>query len=336
MAKGVTRRSFLKGTAIAAGVAAGGLLVRGPTLLAAGKAAAPASDGKSFYYFVNNTKGKFPDDKVFYTFDGSKFTSLAESKEAPAAHGGRIYFSLGAPTKQSKPGVYVDFIEYNHNGNTWWGNTTLVDEFIIPFTIELFNTKGESQKVGIEEPRTKLFELFKKETAKEFHNCVVGEERILSPCRADFGKGKPYENYFAKYIDEVWAQYATKKVENGWTKEVVGTALNFTPPAGSKDKADSCASKPTSRDALLGEGVIRNSAPFSGAINRHVLGEPEYWRDPTKFYLKDPCNHYAKFWHAHSLSHRAYGFSYDDAFDQAPLIHYDNSAAKLIVTINWD
>ena len=168
-------------------------------------------------------------------------------------------------------GVYVDFIEYNHNGGTWWGNTTLVDEFIIPFTIELFNTQGQSQKVGIEEPRTKLFEAFKKETAEEFHSCVVGTDRIVSPCRADFGRGKKYENYFAKYIDEVWAKYAQKTVENGWTKEVVGTALSFTPPEGSKEKKEVCASKPKSTDAFLGEGVISNSAALQ---RRHQPARP--------------------------------------------------------------
>jgi hypothetical protein len=331
MAKGVTRRGFLKGTALAAG----GALVGGPILLGTGSTAKAAGD--SFYYFVNNTKGKFSDDKVFFSFDmGKSWTPLSKTKETPAQHGGRIYFSLGAPSMQTKNGAYADFVEYNHNGKTWWGNTTLVDEFIIPFTIELFNDKGESQKVGIVEPRTKLFEQFQKETAKEFHSCVVGTDRIVSPCRADFGRGKANENYFAKYIDEVWEQYATKKVENGWTKEVIGTALSLTPPAGSKEKKEVCTAKPKSTDAFLGEGVIRESAPFSGAINRHVLGEPEFWKDPTKFYLKDPCNHYAKFWHAHSLDHKCYGFSYDDAFDQSTLIHYDNSAAKLVVTINWD
>jgi hypothetical protein len=331
----MTRRSFLKGTAAAAGVAAVAVAGCGKTGMqgavgSAGPPVPPPPKPGMFYQFINNTKGKFPDDKVFYTFDGSKFTSLAESKEAPAAHGGRIYFSLGAPTKQSKPGVYVDFIEYNH-GNEWWGNTTLVDEFVIPFTIQLFGPNGESSKVGIVESRKALFEAARKEFPKEFQSCIIGEERIVSPCRADFGQGKPYENYFDKYIDEIWAKYATEKTENGWTKKTVGTALTYT----GEGKTYTCPTKPSTRDALLGQRVLGGNPPFCGAINRHVLGEPEYWKDPTRFYLKDPCNHYAKFWHEHSLNHKAYGFSYDDAFQQDTLVHYPN-AQRLVVTINWD
>jgi hypothetical protein len=327
---GVSRRDFLKVTG-----ALGAGLVLAPTVLGAEKKA----DGDQFYHFVNNTKGKFADDKIFYTFDGQKFTSLAESKTAPAHGGsGRIYFCLGAPSKQTKAkeGVYADFIEYNHNGKTWWGNTTLVDEFVVPFTIELFSTGGESSKVGIAESRVKLFEAFKKETPKEWHSCIIGDnERIVSPCRADFGRGKPYENYFAKYIDEVWEKYSKKEVvENGWSKKVVGTALTFTPQNGGK--AEVCPDKPKSTDAFLGEGIIRELPHFCGAIVRHVLGEPENWRDPKKFYLEAPCSYYSKFFHAHSLFNKCYGFSYDDAMQQDTLLHYDNSSEKLVVTINWD
>jgi hypothetical protein len=329
---GFTRRDFLK---VAGATGAG--LVLAPTILAAAKkgADAPAAGGPPFYEFVNNTKGKFSDDKIFYTFDGKTYTSMAESKTAPArmGGGGRIYFCLGGPSKQTGNGQYADFIEYTHGNTGWYGNTTLVDEFIIPFTIELFSAGGAHGKVGIEEPRTKLFEAFAKESPKEWHTCIKGTDRIVSPCRADFGRGKQYENYFAKYIDEIWEKYATKKVENGWTKEVVGTALTFTPSGGGKPEV--CPSKPKSTDAFLGEGIIQNNPHFCGAINRHVLGEPEFWRDPSKFYLSDPCNHYSKFWHAHSLLHKAYGFSYDDAMQQDTLLHYTDPV-KLVVTINWD
>ena len=76
---------------------------------------------------------------------GGKATPLSETKEYPPQGGGRIYFSLGGPNGKTGGGQYADFMEYNHKGGTWWGNTSTVDAFVIPITIELFNTQGQSQ-----------------------------------------------------------------------------------------------------------------------------------------------------------------------------------------------
>ena len=174
------------------------------------------------------------------------------------------------------------------------------------------------RKIGITESRSALFEAAKKELPKEFQSCIKGTQRIVSPCRADFDKGKPYAKYFDQYIDEVWGKYASEKTENGWTKKVVGTALTFTGPKGEKEV---CPRKPTTREAFLGQGIMSGLPKFCAAINRHVLGEPEYWKDPSKYYLAAPANYYAKFLHDHSINHKSYGFCYDDVNGQDTLLH---------------
>ena len=104
-------------------------------------------------------------------------------------------------------------------GGVWHGNTTQVDAFCIPLTIELGN-----QKLGINESRGKLFEAFRNEAPSEFKACALGDKRIVSPCRAGFGQNGPHAKYFDKYIDEVWGQYAqeSRTPSGKWTGKVAG------------------------------------------------------------------------------------------------------------------
>jgi hypothetical protein len=335
--RGVTRRELLKW----AGAAGAGLVVA-PTILRGGSAAIAAAGSDSFWFFVNNTKGKWKDSEVFVKF-GGKATPLSEAKEYPAQGGGRINFSLGGPNGKTGGGVYADFMEYNHKGGTWWGNTSTVDAFVIPITIELFNTKGESQKRGIEGQRTKLFDTFKKESSEEFHACQIGTDKLISPAAADLGKGKKYANYFEKYVDELWQMYAkeTKTPSGKYIgKADPNGALVYTPVEGVKFPGDpkwlKCDRKPSTWNILGGTEVLGQNPGFAAAFNRGVADDPGVWLEPAKFYQKKPNNEYSKFLHAFSIDNKCYGFSYDDCFDQSTLIHYDGNTAKCIVTINWD
>lgn len=292
-----------------------------------------ATPAPAFYHFVNNTGGKFTDAQISWTLDGKTYHTLAESKEAPAkmGGGGRMYIKIDANGES-----YKDFIEFTHNNTGWYGNTTLVDEFVIPLTIELFEAGGKSRKVGIAEPRSALFEAFKKEVPAEFQSCVKGPQRIVSPCRADFDKGKANGTYFDKYIDEVWEHFATEtKTPGGWTGKVVNGALIFTNPSGKAEKGFTCPRKPTTQEAFLGSGPLGGLPQICAAINRHILAEPENWKDAAKFYPVAPGNYYAKFWHAHSIDGKAYGFCYDDVAQQDTLVHFAKPT-KLVITINWD
>ncbi|HWB59433.1 MAG TPA: beta-1,3-glucanase family protein [Chthoniobacteraceae bacterium] len=303
-----------------------------PTHLRA-QAPAPAASGSAtsnpgdFYQFVNATGGAFTDDQISYTIDGQTFT-MAQAKSHPIVNkpAQRITFKL-----TNAQGTYSDFIEYTQNAS-WNGNTSYVDAFALPMTIELFKADGSSQIMGIKESRKALFELFKKQAPPEFQACVDGDRRIGSPRKGDMGDGKPHADYFDKYVDEIWATYATPKtLPDGWTGKVENGALIFSKP-GEKDKT--LPRKPTTKEILQGSGILGGSPGFCAAFNRHVAADPGDWFDPTKFYQQLPYNFYAKFWHEHTVDGKAYGFCYDDFAGQAS--YMSSPATKLIITFYWD
>jgi hypothetical protein len=286
------------------------------------------------YRFVNKTNGKFSDEQCFWSLNGGRdWHSFAKEPTVACTGNGRVYFYLGAKPKNFDDyGTYWDFIEYNYAGGTWYGNTTQVDTFCIPLTIEMGN-----RKFGITESRSKLFEAFRNDCPKEFKGCVKGDLRILSPHRAGFDKNGPHAHYFDKYVDEVWDMYAEeKKTPSGkFTGKVVGGALTFTPTEGGpRAKSYTCARKPTTQEILLGTGVLGNNPQFCAAFNRHVAADPADWNNPAKFYQAEPCNWYARFMHEHSIDRKAYGFCYDDVSEQAA--YFAGKGKELVVTIYWD
>jgi hypothetical protein len=174
----VARRSFLRGMG-----AVGAGLVLGPAALAQGKKPAKAG-GDLVYTFVNKTNGKFTDEQIFWSLNGGQeWHSIAKEPKVPCPGGnGRMYFYMGtAPKNFDDYESYWDFIEYAYGGGTWNGNTTQVDAFCIPLTIEL----GD-KKVGITESRKKLFETFREKCPKEFKECVKGDFWIVSPPQGGF------------------------------------------------------------------------------------------------------------------------------------------------------
>jgi hypothetical protein len=322
----LSRRGFLK----TAGLTGAGLALA-PMLLGTGRA--QVAGGALVYRFVNKTNGKWTDDQIFWSLDvGKTWQSIAKEPTAPSGRNGRLYFCVGnKPANFADWATYWDFIEFNCNGRRWMGNTTQVEGWCLPLTIEL----GQN-RAGITGPRTKIFETFKKDAPKAFQNCVVGENAwLLSPFMADLGLGKPFADYFEKYVDAVWKMY-----EGGAptpSEKFVGNAdpngaLMFSPIAGGKPIV--CARKPTTKDILLGTGPLGGSPQFCAAFNRHVAEDPADWRNPAKFYLKEPCNWYSKFIHEHAVDHKAYGFCYDDFADQAAF--FSGEGDELVVTFYWD
>jgi hypothetical protein len=284
------------------------------------------------YRLVNRT-GRFSDAECFWSLDdGKEWHSFAKEPTVPCPLGnGRLYFRLGAaPTDFGDRKAYWDFIEYaSENGETWHGNTTQVDAFCLPITIEM-----GTNRVGISESRQALFEQFRAQAPAPFKSCVLGNWRILSPCAATFGTDGPNAHYFDAYIDEVWAIYANgKKTPSGkWIGKVTDGALIFTPVGEGKPLI--CKRKPTSQDAFMGTGELATNAVFCAAINRHVLADPADWRNPATYYQKEPCNWYAKFLHEHSIGNKAYGFCYDDVVEQAAF--FSGKGKEVIITLTWD
>ncbi|MBI3869182.1 MAG: hypothetical protein HY299_11710 [Verrucomicrobia bacterium] len=319
------------GGAIVPGLAVLCLLTKGTQAMAQAPQK-PAADHGPLYRLVNRT-GKFDDAECFWSLnDGKEWRSFAQEPTVTCPHGnGRLYFRLGAaPRNLDDRDARWDFIEYaSENSETWHGNTTQVDAFCIPITIEM-----GGKRVGIAGSRRALFDLFRKDAPAPFKNCVKGDAWILSPCRATFGAGGADARYFDAYIDEVWAKYAQeRKTPSGkWIGKVVDGALTFSPIGAGKPVM--CARKPTTQDAFMGTGVLATNPQFCAAINRHVLADPADWHNADAFYKAEPCNWYAKFFHERSLGNKAYGFCYDDVAEQAA--YFSGKGGEVVVTLRWD
>jgi beta-galactosidase len=302
-------------------------------LLLAFSLPAPAQQPDAISYrFINATHGKFAADQCFWSLDnGRTWHSFAKEPTVACPKGnGRVYFALGKlPKNFDDREAHWDFIEYAFDKGTWHGNTTQVDAFCIPITIEL----GE-KKAGSAESRRKLFEAFRKGAPKEFQACVKGDFWILSPCRAGFDRDGPNGKYFDKYIDENWGHYSIeKKTPSGkWMGKVTNGALIFTPVDGGK--SIKCERKPITQEAFLGSGILATNPQFCAAINRHVLADPADWNDPEAFYKAEPYNWYAKFFHEHGIDKKAYGFCYDDVSEQAAF--FSGKGKEVVVTVRWD
>lgn len=283
-------------------------------------------------YRVLNATGKFSDAECFWSLDhGKQWHPLDKESVFTCPKGnGRLYFCLGKPPKNFDDRTAIwDFIEYaSENSESWHGNTTQVDAFCVPITIEM-----GGRKLGITTGHDELLQKFKAEAPAPFKDCVKGQW-IVSPCRASFGEGGANARYFDAYIDEVWTAYATeKKTPSGkWIGKVTGGALTFTPVAGGKPLT--CPRKPTTQEAFLGSGILAQNPQFCAAINRHVLSDPADWHNAAAFYKVEPCNWYAKFLHENSIDKKAYGFCYDDVAEQAAF--FSVKGPELIVTLRWN
>ncbi|MEG4960462.1 MULTISPECIES: glycoside hydrolase family 64 protein [unclassified Microcoleus] len=285
--------------------------------------------------------------------------------QVPKIDSGRAYISLGSPVylkivnngygfvgpnpaNSSDPNVdvYFDWLEFTLDDAGFHGNTTQVDQFGFPMTIELTAPDGVSQKRGITESRSALFNDYMTSVPIEFQALAETAYRIIAPFKGDFGSGKKYETYFDSYIAEMWQYYSsnelvfrthegtfTSKVENNifaFTKDGdVNTMYTIDYPTSSQ--VFECAGVFAKGDATA--KVIQSQV--SAMLNRHILGNPENRYTPEKYYQNAPANYYAEFWHRHSIDNKAYGFPFDDVCEQSTLIEEQNPE-ELKVAISWN
>jgi len=310
--------------------AAAALTAAGLTLLPPASAQGPAPAEKGTFTLVNKTNGRWKDSEIFWALgDNGEWHSMAKEPNPKALKGGRLYFYMGKqPANFADRTTYWDFIEYNQGNGDWHVNTTQVDAFCLPITIE-----AGGKIAGIKADRSKMFADFAKNCPPEFKDCVKGDFWIVSPAKAGFDGAGPHKDYFQKYIDDVWDMYKTEKPtpSGKFTGKVVDGALIFTPVGGGKEFK--CNAKPNTQNLLLGEGV-GNNPNFCAAFNRAVAEDPADWRNPSKFYQKLPCNWYSKFMHEHTVDGKCYGFCYDDASEQAAF--FSAKGDSLTVTFYWD
>ena len=259
--------------------------------------------------------------------------------------------------------VLFEFMEFtigsnigkeNANAVEYWGNTTRVDNFCFPVVTRLIGENGEDagkhydvfdKMVGDLGSRAALFAKFKSEAPDEFKD-LAETYRIIAPCKGSFNEGKENGDYFQSYIDAFWDKYSREDLqfecEGGkFTARVNGDVLNFTEE---RSKQTGTVKKPNTQEVLEGKGAFDSGssiekvleAQLCAAFNRGVALHPENWYKPEMYYQDSsvPCNYYSKFWHEHSVNGHAYGFCYDDVFDQATLLHFTNPTS-LIIDLRW-
>ncbi|MDL5033701.1 beta-1,3-glucanase family protein [Pelomonas sp. APW6] len=238
-------------------------------------------------------------------------------------------------------------------------NTTRVDQFGFPLQLTVTGLDGFTQTVGesLTETREELFAKFINDMPPAFHGLAQAPHapyRIMAPAHATFQPGQAQEHYLDDYISAVWTQYAQQDLvldlRNGWGTfrgRVSGNVMRFTDASGGVYFING---KPSTAMVMLGNGLLDDTsggptnagkqlqlqAQLCAALNRRVAHLPfASWWDPAAHYpAGQAANHFARFWHEHSLNALAYGFAYDDVGARSPSVHTP-SPRTVTYTIGW-
>ncbi|WP_432070999.1 beta-1,3-glucanase family protein [Streptomyces sp. AA1529] len=235
--------------------------------------------------------------------------------------------------------VVHDCAEFTYKGGAMYCNTTMVDMFSVPLAIGLKGAK--QQTTGTLKPgaRDRIFDSVR--SVEAFSQLVIDDKRVIAPGHG-LGAGRFAEDYFAPYIDQVWAAYQSKDLKvttnaGTFTGRVAGDRLSFSGPA------EVSFGKPSTKDVLFCDGAL--AAPNDGttgpvaailgaAFNRTTLlsAADQPTTDPAAFYQGDLTHHYAKAMHAATEDGKAYGFAFDDVGGFASYIE-DGAASELTLTL---
>lgn len=273
---------------------------------------------------------------------------------------GRIYLALGGklgirivedgngnPALQLPAGwvdsdgsfdVLHDTVEFTHNEDGMFCNTSMVDQFSVPVGIRL--TGDEDQSTGFLLPggRDAIFETLAADP--DFSPLVFDQHRVIAPGHG-LDAGIFPTDYFDPYIDQVWSHYASTDLSvttnaGTFTGRVEGDQLLF-------DGGVSAIPRPSTRDVFFCDGAL--AAPNDGitgpvaaivgaALNRSTLldSATQPTNDPAAFYLNEIANHYAAVFHEHTEDGKAYGFAFDDVEDFASYVQ-DHGPSGLEITL---
>lgn len=248
---------------------------------------------------------------------------------------------------------YLEFTTEAVNGSIrFHGNTTRVDFFSFPILTRLTDEYGGYDRcVGDTASRADTFNNFINTVSAPFKG-LADDKRIMAPAKTLFREDGQYSNYFDDYINRFWTKYSSEDLifdcEGGsFVGRVEGDRIKFTK---SGDSRTFYVDKPSTQDVLEGRGAFNRGssndasqtsielvieAQLCAAFNRGIAMQPENWSKPSTYYKSgEICNEYAAFFHNYSVSNRAYGFCYDDVYDQSTLVECDNAAA-LTIDLKW-
>lgn len=276
-----------------------------------------------------------------------------------------LYFfgSTGAPSGYAAPdlnnpndpnqGIRFEMIELTNAPNGLWANTTRVDSYQYPMGLEVWGNSNFYQKVGELKTHAQILSQWQSSAPAAFAGCYDAAKGMIHfPSKtAAFKTGGSQANYFGAYIDQIWSKYTSGDLvfsagdAGTWRGRVSGSQFRFT--RASDGAVGIIPSKPTTQDALEAKGALATGgqwdlviqAQIAAAINRHAIdlnlatGATQDFATPSKYYVTNPYNWYAKFWHQNDISHnsRTYAFSYDDVFDQSSTI---NAPSPIRATIS--
>ncbi|HWM40141.1 MAG TPA: beta-1,3-glucanase family protein [Streptomyces sp.] len=274
---------------------------------------------------------------------GRIYFALGEKLKFKAVEGGDGKAALAYPAAwvESDPnfGVMHDCAEFTFKEGAMYCNTTMVDMFSVPLSIQLKGAKEQTTGTLKSGARDKIFQDVG--GAEGFADLVIDDKRVIAPGHG-LGAGKFAEDHFDAYIDEVWQTYSGKDLivttnAGKFTGRVSGEKLSFTGPG------EVSFNKPSTKDVLFCDGEL--AAPNDGttgpvaailgaAFNRTTLASiaDQPTTDPAEFYKGDAAHHYVKAMHAATEDGKAYGFAFDDVAGFASYIE-DGAASEITLTL---
>ncbi len=237
--------------------------------------------------------------------------------------------------------VVHDCAEFTYKGGAMYCNTTMVDMFSVPLAIGLKGAK--QQTTGTLKPgaRDRIFDSVR--SVEAFSQLVIDDKRVIAPGHG-LGAGRFAEDYFAPYIDQVWAAYQSKDLK------VTTNAGTFHRPGRRRPAVLLRPGRGVLRQALhQGRPLLRRRARRAQRRHHRAGSRPSsvppstappcsppptspHPPPPAAFYQGDLTHHYAKAMHAATEDGKAYGFAFDDVGGFASYIE-DGAASELTLTL---
>jgi hypothetical protein len=288
----------------------------------------PPAHNVMMFKFLNRTNGKFPDAQLYWSFNGETHSFAdAPTYDMPANSSGRLYLYICAPndpmndcSADPTTSKYFDFLEHTIGPSQYNGNTTRVDQFGLKVAMRLHTTGGTEATVGEDygtfcEDRAATFQRFIDEVPAEFQPLAqppFAPFRIVRPESGGFGAGDTYADYYDSVVNQIWTS-------NGIT-------IAKPPPLGNLD---------LSGYPDLSAAIFRHVGDMGGAFGADGnTTNASLLNNPAAYYQSAPANYYARFWHAHGINGKAYGFPYDDSMGQSSYISYANPQ-YMLVALGW-
>ena len=283
-----------------------------------------------------------PDDMTLPFMSGRIYIALGGKLgiRVVADGNGDPALQLPAGWVEGEPGFDVlhDSVEFTHNEDGMFCNTTMVDQFSVPIGIELTGLDDHATGFFRPEGRDAVFETLSADP--DFADLVLDDLRVIAPGHG-IGAGRFDASYFDPYVDRVWSHYADTDLvvttnAGTFTGRVEGEELLF-------DGGVSPISRPSTADVLFCDGSL--AAPNDGitgpvaaavgaAFNRSTLltHAEQPTDDPADFYRDEVSNRYAAVFHENTEDGKAYGFAFDDVADFASYVQ-DHGPSAFAVTL---